>query len=53
MSVKVHIFISTVCCVMVLAGCNRQAEVDAWALYEQGKTLRELYRYALCHLPFA
>lgn len=41
MSVKVHIFISTVCCVMVLAGCNRQAEVDAWALYEQGKTLRE------------
>lgn len=36
-----HILLLTVLCVVTGVSCNRQAEVDAWALYEQGKTLRE------------
>ena len=36
-----HILLLTVLCGVIGISCNRQAEVDAWALYEQGKTLRD------------
>lgn len=36
-----HILLLVVLCGVIGISCNRQAEVDAWALYEQGKTLRE------------
>ncbi len=36
-----HILLLTVLCGVIGISCNRQAEADAWALYEQGKTLRE------------
>jgi Flp pilus assembly protein TadD len=36
-----HILLLTVLCGVIGISCSRQAEVDAWALYEQGKTLRE------------
>lgn len=36
-----HILLLTILCGVIGVSCSRQAEADAWALYEQGKTLRE------------